>query len=639
MAEDATIGTWDTVVIVIYFVFVLAVGLWATWRAMRGTMEGYFLAGKSMVWWPVGASLFASNIGSEHFIGLAGTGAASGLAVGSFEFNAMFILLLLGWVFLPVYMAAGVFTMPEYLRRRFGGQRVRVYLAIIALILSIFTKISVNMFAGALFIQQALGWNLYLAIVIILAITALYTVLGGLSAVIYTDAAQTFIMVAGAIVLMILAFIKVPYSDLQWMYFEAIPNTTKHANISCGGIPPDDAFHIFRDPINSDLPWPGMIFGISISSIWYWCTDQVIVQRALAAKSLSHAKGGCVFAGFLKVLPMFLIVIPGMISRVLFTDDVACADPITCEEVCGNKVGCTNIAYPKLVLNLMPEGLRGLMMAVMMSALVSSLTSIFNSSSTIFTVDIYRRIRKQANERELLIVGRVFVLFLVGISILWVPIIQAAQGGRLFDYIQSITSYLAPPICAVYILAVAWWRVNEQGAFWGLMLGLLVGMIRLVLDFVYQGPACGEEDTRIAIIKNFHFLYFGIFLFLFVLVATIIISLITEPMNRDHLVRLTFDTRYSRAERQDDSVSEIEHDEDAEKKMQIDENEERSMSSKCMDIMCGSTQQSQQTEEERKKREKEMSDIREPNSKYTLLLNISAIVMFGCSVFLWGFFF
>ncbi|XP_077996273.1 sodium/glucose cotransporter 4-like [Glandiceps talaboti] len=635
--QEPNLETWDVVVIIVYFVFVLAVGLWATWKAARGSMEGYFLAGKSMVWWPVGASLFASNIGSEHFIGLAGTGAASGLAVGSFEFNAMFILLLLGWVFLPVYMAAGVFTMPEYLRRRFGGQRVRVYLAALALILSIFTKISVNMFAGALFINQALGWNLYLAIVVILLITALYTVLGGLSAVIYTDAAQTLIMIVGAFILMVLAFLRVSYDDLQWMYFDAVPNSTLYGNHSCG-MPPADAFHIFRDPIKSDLPWPGMIFGISISSIWYWCTDQVIVQRALAAKNLSHAKGGVIFAGYLKVLPMFLIVLPGMISRVLFTEEVACADPEICTAVCGSAVGCTNIAYPKLVLTIMPQGLRGLMLAVMMSALMSSLTSIFNSSSTIFTIDIYKRIRNKASERELLIVGRVFILVLVGISILWVPIIQAAQGGRLFDYIQSITSYLAPPICAVYVLAVAWWRINEKGAFWGLMLGLAAGMTRLVLDFVYQGPACGEEDTRISLIKNFHFLYFGIFLFLFVIVCTIIISLLTDPMPKDALVRLTFDTRYSRAERTGDNTSEIDVEID-ETKMQIDESGESELSAKCMDIMCGATKdRAQLTREERKKKEMEMCDIRQPE-RTNLILNINAIIMMAVSIFLWGFFY
>ncbi len=247
----------------------------ASFQSSRGTLKGYFLAGKNIIWWPIGASLFASNIGSGHFIGLAGTGAASGLAVGAFEFNAMFILLLLGWIFLPVYMSAGVFTMPEYLRKRFGGQRVRVYLACLALLLSVLTKISVDMYAGALFIQESLQWDLYVAIVSLLAITALYTVAGGLSAVIYTDALQTLVMVVGAFILMILSFQRYSWDEIQIHYPQAIPNTTlMNPNTTCGR-PREDAFHIFRDPITSDLPWPGMVFGITISSIWYWCTDQV----------------------------------------------------------------------------------------------------------------------------------------------------------------------------------------------------------------------------------------------------------------------------------------------------------------------------------------------------------------------------
>nr|XP_006822359.1 PREDICTED: sodium/glucose cotransporter 4-like [Saccoglossus kowalevskii] len=548
MLETAKLATWDIVVIVFYFVFVLAVGLWATVKSMRGTMQGYFLAGRAMLWWPVGASLFASNIGSEHFIGLAGTGAASGVAVGAYEFNAMFLLLMLGWVFLPVYMASGV-----------------------------------NMYAGALFINLALGWNMYLAIVTLLLITAVYTVLGGLTAVIYTDAAQTLIMLVGAFVLMVLAFIEVPYKELQVAYFDAIPNSTLYGNTTCG-VPNSDAFHIFRDPVTSDLPWPGMIFGISISSLWYWCTDQSVS------------------------LPIMHLVF-----------------------------GCTNIAYPSLVLDIMPVGLRGLMLAVMMSALMSSLTSIFNSSSTIFTVDIYKRIRKKASERELLIVGRLFVIFMVVVSILWMPIIQAAQGGRLFDYIQSITSYLAPPICAIYVLAVAWWRINEKGAFWGLMIGLAIGMTRLVLDFVYPGPACGEEDTRPSIVGDVHFLYFGIILFVIVLICTTVISLLTKPIDRNRLHRLTFDTRFSRAERDDQSLSEFAVEEKDNNTMEIEEPEsKRTASDMCWDLMCGTTQK--QTAEERKEQEKRNTDIRE-TKRNKIIVNVNAILLMAVSIFLWGFYY
>ncbi|XP_040430034.1 sodium/myo-inositol cotransporter 2 isoform X3 [Cygnus olor] len=455
-----TLDSIDIAVLVLYFVFVLAVGLWSMWKTQRSTVKGYFLAGGQMVWWPVGASLFASNVGSGHFIGLAGSGAASGIAATAYEWNGMFCVLVLAWLFLPIYIAAGVTTMPEYLQKRFGGKRIQMFLAILYLFIYIFTKISVDMYAGALFIQQALHWDLYIAVVGLLAITAVYTVAGGLAAVIYTDALQTLIMLIGAVTLMVFSFVEVGgLEGLQKKYFDAIPSTRKE-NSSCG-LPREDAFHIFRDPVNSDLPWPGVLVGMTIPSLWYWCTDQVIVQRSLAAKNLSHAKGGSLMTSYLKILPLFMMVMPGMISRVLFPDLVACADPEICRKICGNPSGCSDIAYPKLVIELLPVGLRGLMMSVMIAALMSSLTSIFNSASTIFTMDLWKQFRPRCSEWELMIVGRVFVLLLVVISILWIPLVQAGQGGQLFIYIQSISSYLQPPVAMVFILGCFWFTRGD----------------------------------------------------------------------------------------------------------------------------------------------------------------------------------
>ncbi|RXN38396.1 sodium glucose cotransporter 1 [Labeo rohita] len=376
-------------------------------RTNRATVGGFFLAGRSMVWWPIGASLFASNIGSGHFVGIAGTGAAAGIAIGGFEWNALVVVIILGWLFVPIYIKAGVVTMPEYLKKRFGGQRIRIYLSVLSLFLYVFTKISADMFAGAIFINQALGLNIYLAVIILLLITALYTVTGGLAAVIYTDTLQTIIMVVGSFILMGFAFNQVGgYENLQDLYMNATPSVLG-VNISekCY-TPRADSFHIFRDPIKGDLPWPGLIFGLTIQAAWYWCTDQVIVQRCLSAKNLSHVKAGCILCGYLKLLPMFLMVFPGMISRVLYTDAIACVDPAECDYHCGTSVGCTNIAYPKLVVELMPNGLRGLMLSVMLASLMSSLTSIFNSASTLFTMDIYTKIRPKAKEKELMIAGR-----------------------------------------------------------------------------------------------------------------------------------------------------------------------------------------------------------------------------------------
>nr|XP_023417587.1 sodium/glucose cotransporter 4-like isoform X7 [Cavia porcellus] len=507
-----------------------------------------------MSWWPIGASLMSSNVGSGLFIGLAGTGAAGGLAVGGFEWNvrklswllqdneATFLLVALGWIFVPVYIAAGVVTTPQYLKKRFGGERIQVYMSVLSLILYIFTKISTDIFSGALFIQMALGWNLYLSTGILLVVTAIYTITGGLTAVIYTDALQTVIMVGGALVLMFLGFQKVGwYPGLQQLYSQALPNVTV-PNTTCH-LPRPDAFHMLRDPVSGDIPWPGIIFGLTVLATWCWCTDQVIVQRSLSAKNLSHAKGGSVLGGYLKILPMFFIVMPGMISRALYPDEVGCVDPDVCQRVCGARVGCSNIAYPKLVMALMPIGLRGLMIAVIMAALMSSFTSIFNSSSTLFAIDVWQRFRRRATEQELMVVGRVFVVFLVVVSILWIPIIQSSSSGQLFDYIQSVTSYLAPPVTALFLLAIFCRRVTEPGAFWGLMFGLGVGLLRMILEFSYPAPACGEVDRRPAVLKDFHYLYFALLLCGLTVIVIVIISLCTTPIPEEKLTPLTWWTR------------------------------------------------------------------------------------------------
>ncbi|XP_047427833.1 sodium/myo-inositol cotransporter 2 [Mugil cephalus] len=539
----STLETVDIVVLVIYFILVMGVGFWSMWRTKRNTVDGYFLAGKSMTWWPVGASLFASNIGSGHFIGLAGSGAAAGIGAIAYEWNGMLMVLMLGWLFLPIYIASGVTTMPEYLKKRFGGRRTQLFIAVLYLFIYMFTKISVDMYAGALFIQLALQWNIYLAVVVLLSVTALYTVAGGLAAVIYTDAAQTAIMLAGALTLMGFSFAEIGgWNALMEGYAHAIPSI-RVPNSTCG-IPRDDAFHIFRNPVNSDLPWPGIIIGMSIPSMWYWCSDQVIVQRSLAAKTLTHAKGGSLLASYLKILPFFAIMLPGMISRILFTDEVGCAEPEQCKEICGNPVGCSDIAYAKLVMELLPAGLRGLMMAVMIAALMSSLTSIFNSSSTIFTMDLWKSFRSNASEWELMIVGRVFVLVLVVVSVLWIPVVQASQGGQLFIYIQSISTYLQPPVSIIFLMGCFWKRTNEKGAFWGLLIGLVVGCIRMLLDFIYPAPLCYEEDTRPAVLKYVHYLYFSVLLSFITLVVVVVVSLATEKPKPEQISRLTWFTRF-----------------------------------------------------------------------------------------------
>uniref|UniRef100_A0A8C9DR02 Sodium/myo-inositol cotransporter 2 n=1 Tax=Prolemur simus TaxID=1328070 RepID=A0A8C9DR02_PROSS len=576
----------DIAVLVLYFIFVLAVGLWSTVKTKRDTVKGYFLAGGDMLWWP-----------------------------------GLFSVLMLAWIFLPIYVA---------------GQ--------------------VDMYAGAIFIQQSLHLDLYLAIVGLLAITAVYTVAGGLAAVIYTDALQTLIMLIGAVTLMGYSFAAVGGMEgLKEKYFLALASN-RSENSSCG-LPREDAFHIFRDPLASDLPWPGVLFGMSIPSLWYWCTDQVIVQRSLAAKNLSHAKGGSLMAAYLKVLPLFIMVFPGMVSRILFPDEVACADPEICRKVCSNPSGCSDIAYPKLVLELLPTGLRGLMMAVMMAALMSSLTSIFNSSSTIFTMDLWNHLRPRASEKELMIVGRVFVVLLVLASILWIPVVQASQGGQLFIYIQSVSSYLQPPVAVVFIMGCFWKRANEKGAFSGLILGLLLGLIRLVLDFIYAQPLCNQPDERPAVVKSIHYLYFSVILSTATLITVSTVSWFTEPPSKEMVSRLTWFTRHNPTVHKEQVPPAIplpvtlsqngtpeatstttQFDivrENVSKNHSCDVTPKRSKVLKAILWLCG--METNAKEEPPSKAEPVIVSLEEKPFVKTLL-DINLIICISCAIFLWGYF-
>ncbi|XP_066055592.1 sodium/glucose cotransporter 1 isoform X1 [Chamaea fasciata] len=599
----------DISVIIIYFLLVLAVGLWAMYSTNRGTVGGFFLAGRSMIWWPIGASLFASNIGSGHFVGIAGTAAAGGIAIGGFEWNALIFVVVLGWIFVPIYIKAGVVTMPEYLRKRFGGKRIQIYLSVLSLVIYVFTKISADIFSGAIFIQLAIGLNLYVAIIILLAITALYTITGGLAAVIYTDTLQTFIMVVGSFILMGFAFTEVGgYEAFMQKYMEAIPSNVSYGDTVVDPecyTPRKDSFHIFRDPVSGDLPWPGVVFGLSILAMWYWCTDQVIVQRCLSGKNMSHVKAGCIVCGYLKLLPMFIIVMPGMISRIL---------------------------YP---------GLRGLMLSVMLASLMSSLTSIFNSASTLFTMDIYTKIRTRASEKELMLAGRAFMLVLIGISIAWVPVVQSAQSGQLFDYIQSVTSFLGPPIAAVFLLGLFCKRVNEQGAFWGLIIGLLAGLGRMIPEFAYGSGSCGVPSNCPYIICGIHYLYFALILFAVSAVIILAVSYMTKPIPDVHLYRLCWSLRNSKEERIDlDAEEEQDRDEEKDNESVNEENQEDpGCCRKVYNWFCGLDQQkgpklSKEEEEALKKKLTDTSEV----PLWRNIVNVNGIILLTVAVFCHAYF-
>nr|XP_058137717.1 sodium/glucose cotransporter 1-like isoform X2 [Dasypus novemcinctus] len=487
---------------------------------------------------------------------LAAEGASSGIAVGAFEWNTLFLVFLAGWIFVPIYIKAGVVTVPQYLRKRFGGFRIHFFLSILILFFYIVTRIPVEVFSGAVLMRLIWGLDIYLAILFLLTVASIYTITGGFAAMVYTDVLQAGYILLGTFLLMGFAFNEVGgYEGLLDKYVHAIPSVVSEGNWTakpeCYN-PRPDAFHIFRDPVTGDIPWPGLVFGVSIHSLYYWCTDQITVQRYLAGKNMSHVKGGCLLCGYLKLLPMFTIVMPGMISRILYPDKVACIVPSQCEKYCGSWISCSPIAFPLLVMELMPNGFRGLMLSALCASLMCSLASIFNSASILFTLDIYPRIRPVATEKELMVTGRFFIVLLLAVSLAWVPVIEMKKTKHLFAFMHAVSSYLTPPIAAVFLLAVFCKRVNEQGAFWGLTSGILIGLSRMVTELIYgHRQSCSMSSTCPMIICGVHYLHFVIILFVVSVLIILGISLVTKPIPDKHLHRLCWSLLNSQEERVD----------------------------------------------------------------------------------------
>jgi solute:Na+ symporter, SSS family len=502
LLQTTQLITLDYVVLVAYFAVIFAIGWWFS-RKER-TTQNYFLAGRDVAWWAVGASLFSSNIGSEHFIGLAGSGASSGLAAGNFEWQAAVIVLILGWLFVPFYIRSGVFTMPEFLERRYNPA-CRTYLATISLIAYVFTKIAVAIFAGAIVLKAVLGWGMWKSSLALVVATGIYTIAGGMAAVIYTEVLQTVILVAGALVLMFIGLDKVG----GW--------TNLVANA------PSDFFHMVKPMTHKDFPWTGIFFGAPIVGIWYWCTDQVIVQRTLAAKSVADAKGGTVLAGFLKILPVFMLIIPGVIARQLYPAEMA-AD--------------SNSAFPLMITRLMPPGLQGIMVAALLAALMSSLSAVFNSSSTIFTMDFYKKWKPQASERELVRVGYAATIVMVVAALVWIPLMSRVSS-QLWVYLQSVQAYVSPPIAAVFLIGIAWRRVNGQGALSSLLVGFVLGATRFILEVVYAGNLPGGA---LGWFVGMNFLHFAILMFAVCVAVLIVVSLLTPAPSDEQLRGLTLQT-------------------------------------------------------------------------------------------------
>src|SRR6516164_2666323 len=493
----------DLAIIAAYFLVVFGIGFYFS-RKER-TSEEYFLAGRDVGWFFIGASLFVSNISTEHVIGLSGTGASSGLAVGHFEWLACFMLLILGWIFVPFYLRTNVFTMPEFLERRFNRQ-CAVYLAGISIIAYIFTKISVQLYAASVVLERVAGWSLWKTAVVLVIATGIYTIAGGLAAVIYTDTVQTLILITGAVVLTIIGLGKV--------------GGLEHLRT----LVPPDFFHMMKPASDPNFPWTGIFFGAPILGIWYWCTDQVIVQRVLSARDEGHAKAGTIFAGFLKILPVFMLVLPGIIAYALFRDEV------------GNK---PDYAYPTLVLNLLPTGLVGLVMAALLAAVMGAMSSVFNSASTLVTLDFYKKVRPEASEAQLVNFGRVATGVMVLLGLLWVPFIHLISS-QLYIYLQSVQAYISPPIAACFVLGILWPRLNGEGAISSLLTGFVLGAVRFIAELMAaQGT---QFSGAMEWLVKMNFLHYAIFMFVVCSVVLVGVSLATPVPDRRKLAGLTFAT-------------------------------------------------------------------------------------------------
>ena len=504
-----TLAPIDLVIIAVYFLIVFGIGFYFS-RKER-TSEDYFLASRNIGWFAIGASLFVSNISTEHFIGLAGSGAAVGLAPGHYEWLASLILLLLGWVFVPFYLRSNVFTMPEFLERRFN-RNCATYLASISIIAYIFTKISVHLYAAAIVLERVVGWSPLTAAVILVIATGIYTVAGGLAAVIYTDLVQTLILLAGALALTFIGLDKVGgFAGLR------------------AAVPPE-YFHMMKPMSDPAFPWTGIFFGAPILGIWYWCTDQVIVQRVLSARDEGHAKAGTIFAGYLKVLPVFVLVLPGLIAYALYPQMFTLVD---------GKVTNGDIAYPMLIVNLLPVGLVGLMIAALLAALMGAMSSVFNSASTMVTLDFYKKFQPNANEAQLVLFGRIATGVMVLLGLLWVPFIQS-MNNQLWLYLQSVQAYISPPIAVCFIFGILWPRLNGQGAITSLLVGFVLGAARFIYEVLDKSRHFSSPTIRWMVDMNF--LHYAILMFVVCTLILIGVSMMFPAPDRKKIAGLTFAT-------------------------------------------------------------------------------------------------
>ncbi len=554
---QSALGTLDWLVVLAYFLFLAGIAWWVM-RKGQETAADYFLAGRNLGWWVVGASIFASNIGSEHLVGLAGSGATSGVAMAHYELHA-WCLLVLGWVMVPFYLRSGVYTMPEFLERRFSPGARRV-LTIISLVAYVLTKIAVGIFAGGIVfgtlipeLKLTIGGaeldSFWIGSIVVVVLTGLYTVVGGMRAVAYTEAVQTAILVIGSAVLTGFGLAKLG----GWSAFRAAL--------------PSDMFNLWKPLVpagmegtwapvmepgriawyfNGNFPWLGMLFCAPIVGLWYWCTDQYIVQRTLGAPNQTEARRGTIFAALLKLLPVFIFIIPGMIAVALAQSGKV---PALQQALLGANGQVVNLnaqaAFPLLVQHVLPVGLRGIVVAGLLAALMSSLAGAFNACSTLFTVDLYAKWRPGASQHQIVRTGRIATVVMVLVALAWIPVIRGAQG--LYFYLQGIQGYLAPPIFVVFFLGVFWKRMNAKGCIWALMAGFALGLFRMLVDTPVTLGVAGFEQgyspgSFLWIVNNIYFQYFSILITGVAALGAVVGSLTSPAPDYEKLRSLTYAT-------------------------------------------------------------------------------------------------
>jgi len=556
--------TLDWIAIAVYFAILLGVALWVITKS-KDTADDYFLAGRNLGWFIVGASIFASNIGSEHLVGLAGSGSTDGVAMAHYELHA-WCLLILGWVMVPFYSRSKVFTMPEFLERRFSPT-ARWVLSIISLVAYVVTKIAVGIFAGGIVfsvllpeMRLDLGFTVldsfWLGSILVIVLTGIYTVLGGLRAVAYTEAVQTIILVFGSILVTIFGLKALGgWGELRTICGSEMFNLWKPLvpeGIEGTWAPVRESTRMAWY-FNSNYPWLGMLFCAPVIGLWYWCTDQYIVQRALGAPNEREARRGSICASFFKLLPVFIFIIPGMICFALATSGKSEVISQIILDSNGQVIRAeSQKAFPLLVMTVLPAGVRGIVVAGLLAALMSSLSGVFNASSTLFTMDFYSKFRPKASQHQLVWVGRVATTVMVLIGLLWIPVIQGGKG--LYDYLQGVQSYLAPPIFVVFFLGVFFKRLNAKGCLSALVVGFLLGMFRLAIDtpvalkdtpfFVKLfGEFAGyEQGSFLWVMNNVFFQYYSIFILLVCVIVMVVVSYLTAPPSYEKISGLTYGT-------------------------------------------------------------------------------------------------